>query len=84
MHSKRFMRTISRILLVIVTIGMGSLPGLSCSSALSGVVRNVNPCGTLLNCDPVEWDLLFIDWPDWDEDPSCVIPGFCGEPAVGE
>jgi hypothetical protein len=31
----------------------------------------------MLNCDPVEWDLLFVEWPNWEEDPTCTIPGFC-------
>ena len=42
------------------------------------VVKNFNPCGTILNCDPVEYDLMMNDWPDWDLDPTCTIPGQCG------
>lgn len=42
------------------------------------VARNINPCGTILNCDPVEWDLMYHDYPDWDLDPTCTIPGMCG------
>ncbi len=43
------------------------------------VVRNVNPCGTILNCDPKEYDFMWQDkFPDWDIDPTCTIPSMCG------
>ena len=43
------------------------------------VLRNVNPCGTILNCDPLEYDLAFQEnYPDWDADMTCTIPGLCG------
>jgi hypothetical protein len=44
------------------------------------IVRNVNPCGTILFCDPLEYDLAFMqdEFPDWDVDPTCTIPGLCG------
>ena len=45
---------------------------------LGGLARNFNPCGTILACDPVEWDLMFHDYPDYDIDPTCTIPGLCG------
>lgn len=38
----------------------------------------INPCGTILNCDPFEYDLLNTSWPDYTVDPSCTIPGMCG------
>ena len=41
-------------------------------------MNNYNPCGTILNCDPVEYDLMMNDWPDWSLDPTCTIPGQCG------
>jgi hypothetical protein len=40
----------------------------------------INPCGTILNCDPFEYDLLTTSWPDYTKDPSCTIPGLCGGP----
>lgn len=45
---------------------------------ISKVARNVNPCGTILNCDPIEYDLLMHNYPDWSLDPTCTIPGLCG------
>ena len=52
-------------------------PGVGCAEK---IVNNVNPCGTILNCDPLEYDLAFHqdDYPDWALDPTCTIPGFCG------
>jgi len=66
------------ILLTSTLLGSAFQPGLGC---LGRVARNVNPCGTILVCDPLEYDLLFNnenDWPNWDVDPTCTIPGFCG------
>ena len=54
------------------------LMGVSCEGLGSKLVANVNPCGTILNCNPVEWDLLTTDYPDWNKDPTCTIPGKCG------
>ena len=48
------------------------------AGCLGKLASNVNPCGTILDCDPVEWDLMFHDYPDWDIDPTCTIPGLCG------
>jgi len=48
------------------------------AGCLGRIGRNFNPCGTILDCDPVEWDLMFHSYPDWDIDPTCTIPGFCG------
>jgi len=48
------------------------------SGCLGKIGSNINPCGTILDCDPVEWDLMFHDYPDWDIDPTCTIPGLCG------
>ncbi len=47
------------------------------AGCLGTIARNFNPCGTILACDPVEWDLMFHDYPDWDIDPTCTIPGLC-------
>ena len=48
------------------------------AGCLGKVANNVNPCGTILDCDPLEWDLMFNDYPDWNLDPTCTIPGLCG------
>ena len=69
-----------RILLALAMGGTLVQLDLGC---LGTIAKNVNPCGTILNCDPVEYDLLFADYPDWDTDPTCTIPGFCGGPFPG-
>jgi hypothetical protein len=46
-----------------------------------GAISNINPCGTLLNCDPAQYAFIQsgIDGPgvvpEWD--PFCVYPPFC-------
>ena len=61
---------------------MGTVFELSCINRLSGIGgrigKNINPCGTIIDCDPVEWDLMFNSYPDWNLDPTCTIPGLCG------
>lgn len=66
-----------RILLV---LGAGTLMqfNFTCTGVAEKVVNNVNPCGTIFNCDPVEYDLLTTPFPDWSIDPTCTIPGQCG------
>jgi hypothetical protein len=49
----------------------------NCGGVGEKVVKNVNPCGTILVCDPAEYDLLVNDFPDWELDPTCTIPGQC-------
>jgi len=64
--------------LVLATAVMGTTfqLGVGC---LSRVAQAVNPCGTILNCDPLEYDLAFQDWvPNYNIDPTCTIPGLCG------
>ncbi len=53
---------------------------MSVTGCLSKAARNINPCGTILNCNPTEWDWMFHngDYPDYNADPTCVIPGQCG------
>lgn len=55
-----------------------SITGMTCTGVGEKVINSVNPCGTVLNCDPVEYDLLTTDFPDWNLDPTCTIPGQCG------
>ncbi len=53
-------------------------PGLGCAGKIA---KNFNPCGTFLVCDPLEYDLSWYeisDFPDYDVDPTCTIPGLCG------
>lgn len=54
------------------------LLGVTCQGVGEKLVNNVNPCGTILNCNPAEYDLVTTDFPDYDKDPTCTIPGQCG------
>lgn len=47
---------------------------------LTAAAKNFNPCGTILVCDPYEWDIMMLgdNYPDWDLDPTCTLPGSCG------
>jgi len=64
-------------LLVTATL-TGPMGQFGCITAMA---KNFNPCGTILNCDPYEWDIMMMDgnFPDWDLDPTCTIPGSCGD-----
>ena len=57
------------------------------TGCLSSAVQNFNPCGTVLNCDPAEWDLMQMDplQPNYDYNPTCPIPGLlnCTDPISG-
>lgn len=53
---------------------------------LSGIgqyIANINPCGTLLDCDPVEYRFVTsgYDGPgaDPDIDPACTFPPYCAD-----
>jgi hypothetical protein len=50
-------------------------------------VRGLNPCGSLLACDPVTYTFLTSGYQgpgiDADIDPACVYPPYCpGDPFV--
>ena len=57
---------------------MGSMGQFGCITAMA---KSFNPCGTILVCDPYEWDIMMLDgnYPDWDLDPTCTIPGSCDD-----
>ncbi len=56
-------------------VTFGILP--SCETALT----TVNPCGTVFSfCNPYEIDQLFAGVPDFEADPTCVIPFFGFDP----
>ena len=42
-----------------------------------GLLTTFNPGGTILgSVTPEEIDLLFVDIPEYEYDPTCTIPGF--------
>lgn len=59
----------------------------SVTGCLSSAASNFNPCGTVLTCDPAEWDLMRMDssQPNYDYNPTCAIPGLfnCSDPITG-
>ena len=70
-------QAVLRVLLALSTMGATAY-SVSVGGCLQTAARNINPCGTIVDCDPIEWDLMFHDFPDYDTDPTCVIPGLCG------
>lgn len=53
-----------------------------------GFVRDFNPCGSILNCDPLAYRFLTSGYrgpgADPDIDPACTFPPFCeGDPFLG-
>lgn len=80
---KRYNAYRKAVRLLMVSTFMGTMFQAGCLDRMAGigqrVGKNFNPCGTILNCDPVEWDLMFHDFPDWSIDPTCTIPGLCGD-----
>jgi hypothetical protein len=54
---------------------------------LGRFVANFNPCGTILNCDPVQYEFIRSGYEgpgaDPDIDPACTYPPYCdGDPFV--
>ncbi len=45
-------------------------------------IANFNPCGTILNCDPVQYNFIRSGYTgpgaNPDVDPACTYPPFCG------
>jgi len=68
-----------------VTLGLFGIffqmGGCDLGSLVSSAVTNINPCGTILNCDPGAYDFLMsgIDGPGVrpDVDPFCTYAPFC-------
>jgi len=62
---------------VVVFVTASLSGGLGQFGCVEKVVKNYSPCGTILNCDAEEYELMMADWPDWELDPTCTIPGKC-------
>lgn len=80
------MRRLQRRLTTMVTVlAVGGscfqVGGCNAFELLSSAVSNINPCGTILACNPQEYAFLRsgIDGPglNADVDPFCVFPPFC-------
>ncbi len=52
-------------------------------SGCASLAMSVTPCGTVFTfCEPFDQAIQlfqFFDIPDWETDPSCVIPFGCGD-----
>lgn len=58
-----------------------------CFGGVGQFVSNLNPCGTILNCDPVEYRFITSGYEgpgaNPGVDPTCTYPPFCdGDPFV--
>ena len=78
---KRFCR-----LAVAVTIASACFR-FGCFSATTNYVAGFNPCGTIINCDPVSYEFLTSGYrgpgADPDIDPACTYPPYCNRTNPG-
>lgn len=68
-----------RVAAVVATAGMCFQLG-SCVTGGLRYAASYNPCGSILNCDPAQYEYLTeYDGPgiDIDYDPTCTWPPFC-------
>lgn len=78
-------RTRLRVVLMVTLATAYAIPGASCVDSLTGVAgsvaRNFNPCGTILVCDPLEWEYAVGNLdpfnPDFEECPLSADPSQC-------
>lgn len=78
----RFRRT---YLTLVTTLAVGGsclqLAGCDALGTAISAISGINPCGTILTCDPAEYEFLTsgIDGPGVrpELDPFCVYPPFC-------
>lgn len=79
---RRFQRRLATFVTVLAVGGSCfQIGGCNAFEALSSAVSNINPCGTILACDPQQYAFITsgIDGPgaNPDIDPYCVFPPFC-------
>lgn len=56
----------------------------SCDDRMLTVTEFVDPCGTIFaNCEPGYFQLRAAGAPSYDLDPSCTVPGQCGNDPLG-
>lgn len=75
-------RWLRRVSLIVVVGTCFQLPSCGLGDALS-YVGKINPCGTILNCDPVTYEFIRsgYDGPGADPqvDPHCTYPPYCAD-----
>jgi hypothetical protein len=64
-------------------IAAGTCFQLGGCSSLGSYIAKLNPCGTILNCDPVEYRFISSNYQgpgaDPKVDPACTYPPFCAD-----
>ena len=69
-----------RVLRVALLIGSGAMVFQFGLGACVELANFINPCTTVLAlCDQQDLDFLTHTIPDFEFDPSCTIPGQCGD-----
>ncbi len=76
-------RRLAAVLLLIAPLAVGTTTEFAC---LETVLTAANPCGIIFSeayCTPDDW-YRWVVWPvttypNYDADPSCVIPYACGD-----
>ena len=70
-----------RKVLTVAAVGLCYQLGGCSLGGITNYLANVNPCGTILNCDPVTYNFINsgYDGPgaDPDIDPVCTYPPYC-------
>jgi hypothetical protein len=78
MHSYR--KNLLRLATLTATIAAGTLGSCGISSTAEWIA-GLNPCGTVLNCDPVTYRFIKSGYvgpgANPDVDPACTYPPFC-------
>jgi hypothetical protein len=84
------MKTKYRVLRTAASLSVGGcllqLGGCFGLGAVTNVLSDINPCGTILNCDPDTFDFVTSGYEGPGADPevdfNCTFPPFCDGPIV--
>lgn len=73
---------IQRGKLVVAIASLGAVYQIPGCNGTVNFLRNLNPCGSVLACDPVNYRFLTSGYEgpgiDVNIDPACTFPPFCG------
>lgn len=77
-----------RSAMLALTVGAAFQLGGCSITGLRNFAQSINPCGIVLNCDPLEYRFLTSGYQgpgvNPEIDPACTFPPFCaGDPFVG-